>query len=93
MLDAEEARHRHEAAVRGHPATRPQPEVDSDGPLQLQVCSLDYSTYIGQLGVGRIKAPDSPESGSDRDAGQRKQVGKAKINQMLTFEGLERVPV
>src|ERR1700712_2494403 len=33
----------------------PQPEVNADGPLQVQICSLDYSTYIGQLGIGRIK--------------------------------------
>ncbi len=33
----------------------PAPEVDADGPLQIQVCSLDYSTYMGQLGIGRIK--------------------------------------
>ncbi|HQV08906.1 MAG TPA: GTP-binding protein, partial [Thauera sp.] len=33
----------------------PAPLVDVDGPLQLQVCSLDYSTYMGQLGIGRIK--------------------------------------
>jgi len=33
----------------------PQPDIDAEGPLQLQVCSLDYSTYIGQLGIGRIR--------------------------------------
>jgi GTP-binding protein len=32
----------------------PAPDVDADGPLQLQVCSLDYSTYVGLLGIGRM---------------------------------------
>ncbi|MFA6443157.1 MAG: GTP-binding protein, partial [Sterolibacterium sp.] len=31
-----------------------QPNVDVDGPLQLQICSLDYSSYIGRIGIGRI---------------------------------------
>ena len=33
----------------------PPPEVDADGPLQLQICSLDYSSYVGRIGIGRIK--------------------------------------
>ncbi len=68
----------------------PQPEVDSDGPLQLQVCSLDYSTYIGQLGIGRIKRgrirPNQEVVVMYGDENR----GKAKIGQVLTFEGLER---
>ena len=30
-------------------------EDDPDGPLQLQICSLDYSSYVGRIGIGRIK--------------------------------------
>src|SRR5690606_4374635 len=33
----------------------PPPDVDRDGPFQLQVSSLDYSSYVGVIGVGRIK--------------------------------------
>jgi len=33
----------------------PAPDVDEDAPLQFQICSLDYSTYVGQLGIGRIR--------------------------------------
>ena len=65
---------------------------DPNGPLQLQICSLDYSSYVGKIGIGRISrgrikplqdvvvmnGPDSPPL-------------KARINQVLTFEGLERV--
>ncbi|NMG31731.1 translational GTPase TypA [Aromatoleum evansii] len=68
----------------------PQPEVDADGPLQLQICSLDYSTYIGQLGIGRIKRgrirPNQEVVVMYGDENR----GKAKIGQVLTFKGLER---
>ncbi|NMG46203.1 translational GTPase TypA [Aromatoleum toluvorans] len=68
----------------------PQPEVDAAGPLQLQICSLDYSTYIGQLGIGRIKRgrirPNQEVVVMYGDENR----GKAKIGQVLTFKGLER---
>lgn len=70
----------------------PQPEVDSEGPLQLQICSLDYSTYIGQLGIGRIKRgrirPNQEVVVMYGDENQ----GRAKVSQILTFTGLERAP-
>jgi GTP-binding protein len=47
VLENDEA-HRHAPAVRGHPRARAAPEVDADGPLQMQICSLDYSTYMGR---------------------------------------------
>jgi GTP-binding protein len=68
----------------------PAPEVDADGPLQLQVCSLDYSTYMGQLGIGRIKRgrirPNQEVIVMYGDENR----GKGKVSQVLTFEGLER---
>ncbi|MBK9615570.1 MAG: translational GTPase TypA [Uliginosibacterium sp.] len=69
----------------------PQPEVDADGPLQLQVCSLDYSTYIGQLGIGRIKRGRIRPNQEVIVMLGNENKGKAKISQILTFEGLERV--
>jgi GTP-binding protein len=67
---------------------------DPDGPLQLQISSLDYSSYVGKIGIGRItrgrvralqdviimNGPDSTPQ-------------KARINQVLNFKGLERVLV
>ena len=42
----------------------PPPDVDENGPLQLQVSQLDYSSYVGAIGIGRIKRgkirPNSP---------------------------------
>ncbi|MBS1210138.1 MAG: typA [Proteobacteria bacterium] len=68
----------------------PQPEVDADGPLQLQICSLDYSTYIGQLGIGRItRGSIRPNQEVVVMLGAENK-GKAKVGQILTFNGLER---
>jgi GTP-binding protein len=72
----------------------PRREDDPNGPLQLQICSLDYSSYVGRIGIGRINR------GRIRP-GQQVAVLKgpgsapviAKINQVLSFRGLERVIV
>ncbi|MDP1982817.1 MAG: translational GTPase TypA [Sulfuritalea sp.] len=68
----------------------PQPDVDVDQPLQLQICSIDYNSYVGRIGIGRIK------QGRMR-AGQEVTVmygdenkGKSKIAQIMMFTGLER---
>ncbi len=66
-------------------------EADPEGPLQLQICSLDYSSYVGRIGIGRV------QRGRIR-SGQQVAVLKgpdaapvmAKVNQVLTFKGLER---
>ena len=50
-----QARARPAAAVRGHPQTRAGARRRSRRPLQLQICSLDYSSYVGRIGIGRIK--------------------------------------
>ena len=70
----------------------PQPDVDADAPLQLQVCSLDYSTYIGQLGIGRIKRGRIKPNQEVVVMYGDENRGKAKISQILTFKGLERSP-
>src|SRR5205814_2506654 len=67
-------------------------DEDPAGPLQLQICSLDYSSYVGKIGIGRIRR------GRLRAAqevlvlnGPEAAPLKAKVNQVLMFEGLERV--
>ncbi|WP_345795162.1 translational GTPase TypA [Thauera sp. JM12B12] len=70
----------------------PAPEVDVDGPLQLQVCSLDYSTYMGQLGIGRIKRGRVRPNQEVVVMYGAENRGKGKVSQILTFEGLERKP-
>ena len=70
----------------------PAPEVDANGPLQIQVCSLDYSTYMGQLGIGRIKRGRVRPNQEVVVMYGEENRGKGKVSQILTFEGLERKP-
>ena len=66
------------------------PEVDPDGPFQMQIISLDWSSYVGVIGTGRIKrgriATNTPITAIARDGGRR----SARVLQVLGFLGLER---
>ncbi len=69
------------------------PDVDMDGPFQMQVSSLDYNSYVGVIGVGRIKRgrikTSTPVSIIDVDG----KVRNGRIQQVLGFMGLERTEV
>jgi GTP-binding protein len=71
----------------------PPPDVDADGPLQLQVSSLDYDTYVGVLGVGRIRrgtlAANAPVSVVAPDGSSR----RARVLEIYGFHGLQRQKV
>jgi GTP-binding protein len=71
----------------------PAPEVNIDGPFQLQISALDSNNYVGVIGIGRIKRgvikPNDQVVVVDRDGKTR----KAKILQVMGHEGLERVEV
>jgi GTP-binding protein len=71
----------------------PPPPVELDGPLQLQVSSLDFNSYVGVLGVGRIQRgiarAGMPVALVRRDG----SVKNAQIGELYGFEGLERIPV
>ena len=66
---------------------------DPDAPLQLQISSLDYSTYVGRIGVGRVNA-GTVRPGMDVLVmqGPDGAATRGRIGQLLTFEGLERTP-
>jgi GTP-binding protein len=68
----------------------PPPDVDLDGPFQMQVSNLDYSSYVGAISIGRIKRgrvrPNQQITVVDHDGGTR----NGKIMQVLGFLGLER---
>lgn len=67
---------------------------DAQGPLQLQIISLDYSSYVGKIGVGRInRGRVKPGMEVVYQFGPDGQSGKGRINQVLKFQGLERVLV
>ncbi|MFC0133959.1 translational GTPase TypA [Massilia eurypsychrophila] len=65
-----------------------------DGPLQMQITSLDYSSYVGKIGIGRISR-GRIKSGQDVIVmnGPDSTPFKGRINQVLNFKGLERVLV
>ncbi|MDP3030552.1 MAG: translational GTPase TypA [Rhodocyclaceae bacterium] len=70
----------------------PPPKVDSDAPLQLQICSLDYNSYVGKIGIGRVtKGHIKPGQQIAVMYGDEAR-GLAKVGQVLTFHGLERQP-
>ncbi len=64
---------------------------DADGPLQLQISSLDYSSYVGKIGIGRIKRGRAkPLQEVILLNGPDSTPIKGRINQVLKFRGLER---
>jgi GTP-binding protein len=65
-------------------------DEDPDAPLQLQICSLDYSSYVGKIGIGRIRRGRLKAA---QEVLLLPENIKAKVNQVLMFEGLERKPV
>ncbi|WP_422466083.1 MULTISPECIES: translational GTPase TypA [unclassified Endozoicomonas] len=71
----------------------PAPPVNVDGPLQMQISALDYNSYVGVIGIGRITRgvlkPGQQIVLVDRDNKQR----KAKVQQVMGHLGLERVEV
>ncbi len=71
----------------------PPPDVDPEGPLQLQVSSLDYDTYVGVLGVGRIRRgtlrTNAPVSVVAPDGSSR----RARVLELFGFHGLKRYKV
>ncbi len=69
------------------------PEGDVNAPLQLQISALDYSTYTGRLGVGRVRNGKIKTGQMVTVMNQDTQVSQGRINQVLGFRGLERVPV
>jgi GTP-binding protein len=65
---------------------------DPEAPLQLQISALDYSTFVGRIGVGRINAGTiKPGMEVVVMNGPEGKAAKGRVNQLLTFQGLDRV--
>ena len=71
----------------------PAPEVVKDAPLQLQISALDSNSYVGVIGIGRIKQgsvqPNEQVAIINRDG----EIRKGKILQVMGYVGLDRVEV
>jgi GTP-binding protein len=75
----------------------PPPVGDAAGPLQLQIAALDYSSYIGRLGIGRIRRGTLRAGATVALLGGASAAGatpaQGKVGQVFMFKGLERTPV
>jgi len=69
------------------------PEVNDEGPLQMQISALDYNSYVGVIGIGRIKRgkikPNEQVAVIDSNNSER----RGKVLQVMGYNGLERVEV
>ncbi len=69
------------------------PHVDPDGPLQMQISALDYNSYVGVIGIGRITrgrlTPNTQVKIVDSHAGLR----SGRVLQVMGYHGLERIEV
>jgi len=71
----------------------PAPSVQLDGPLQLQVSSLDYNSYVGVLGIGRISRGIARANSRVSIARADGTTASARVMHLYGFNGLERIQV
>ena len=71
----------------------PAPSGSAEETLQLQISQLDYDNYTGRLGIGRILNGRIKPGQVVAVMNHEEQVAQGRINQLLGFQGLERVPL
>ena len=71
----------------------PSPEVNKDGPLRLQISALDSNSYVGVIGIGRIKQGSVKPNDQVIVINRNGETRKGKVLQVMGYEGLERVEV
>ena len=71
----------------------PPPATDVHGPLQMQVSALDFSNYVGVIGLGKITRGEIVTGDQVVVVSQKGAEKKGKILQVMGYKGLERVPV
>lgn len=71
----------------------PAPSGSADETLQLQISQLDYDNYTGRLGIGRILNGRIKPGQVVAVMNHEQQITQGRINQLLGFQGLERVPL
>lgn len=77
----------------------PAPDADVNGPLQFQISALDYSSYVGRIGIGRIKRGKVKTGqqvmvmfGTDEEAIAHERTSfKAKVGQVFGYQGLNKI--
>ena len=71
----------------------PVPESDADAPLQLQISALDYSSYVGRIGIGRVRRGKIKPGQDVMVMIGDKPPKKARVNQVQGFQGLNKIPL
>jgi GTP-binding protein len=71
----------------------PSPKVNKDGPLRLQISALDSNSYVGVIGIGRIKQGSIKPNDQVTVINRAGEVRKGKVLQVMGYEGLQRVEV
>lgn len=69
------------------------PDVDENGPFQMQISSLDYSSYVGTIGIGRISRGRIKAKSPVKIIDKEGTVRSGRLLQILGFSGLDRVEV
>ena len=69
------------------------PQVDLDGPLQMQISALDYNSYLGVIGVGRIKRGSVSTNAQVKVIDREGKIRGGRILKIMGYHGLERVEV
>jgi GTP-binding protein len=69
------------------------PDVDLDGPLQMQISALDYSSYVGVIGVGRIKRGSMKVGQQIKVIDADGKIRTSKLQNVMSYMGLERIDV
>jgi len=71
----------------------PAPKSEPDAPLQFQISTLDYNSYVGRIGIGRIRRGTIKAGQTIQLWNGTEDHGTAKVQQVLTFKGLTRESV
>jgi GTP-binding protein len=69
----------------------PAPNTDAEAPLQLQISALDYSSFVGRIGVGRVRRGRIKPGQDVMVMSGDKPPKRARVNQVLGFRGIERL--
>jgi GTP-binding protein len=69
------------------------PEVDAEGPFQMQISSLDYSSYVGTIGIGRVSRGHIKAKSPVKIIDEHGAVRNGRLLQLLGFKGLERIEI
>ncbi len=69
------------------------PRVDADGPFQMQISALDYNSYVGVIGVGRVSRGRIKSNTPVRVIDSHAKVRSGRILKIMGYHGLERIEV